>query len=250
MLLQDKVIIVTGATSGIGAATALVAAQEGARVVVAGRREDKGQAVVARIREHGGHALFVRADVTQEAEVEALVSRTVGEFGRLDGAFNNAGIPGPAGQLASIPAEEYRRLMTTNLDSVLTCLRHQIPAMKKAGGGSIVNCASILGSVAAPTFGTYTTAKHGLLGMTKAAALDYAAERIRVNAVLPGPIETEIWGHIQQGDQVFQAFISGVPMGRYARAEEVARPVVFLLSDWASYMTGVELVIDGGYLIR
>jgi NAD(P)-dependent dehydrogenase (short-subunit alcohol dehydrogenase family) len=250
MLLKDKVIIVTGATSGIGAATALVAAREGAKVVVAGRREDKGKAVVASIREQGGHALFVRTDVTREPEVEALVSRTVSEYGRLDGAFNNAGLPSSISPIASVPAEQYRRLMDANLDSVLTCMRYQIPAMKRTGGGSIVNCASILGIVGGPGFGAYTTSKHALLGLTKSAALDYATEGIRVNAVLPGPVETEIWSHLDNGDQALQAFTSGVPMGRHARSEEVARPVVFLLSDWASYMTGVELIIDGGYTVR
>ncbi|OJH37582.1 SDR family oxidoreductase [Cystobacter ferrugineus] len=247
MLLENKVIIVTGATSGIGAATAVEAARQGARVVVAGRRADKGEEVVGHIRAQGGQALFVRTDVTREAEVESLVARTVAEYGRLDGAFNNAGIPGPLGKLADIPPAEYRQLMSVNLDSALLCMRHEIAAMKKSGGGAIVNCASILSHVAGPTFGAYASAKHGLLGMTKAAALDYATEGIRVNAVLPGPIETELWSHLEHGDPVFNAFISGVPMQRSARSEEVARPVLFLLSDWATYITGTALAIDGGY---
>ena len=173
MLLENKVIIVTGATSGIGAATAVEAARQGAKVVVAGRRADKGEELVGHIRANGGHALFVRTDVTQEAEVEALVARTVREYGRLDGAFNNAGIPGPLGKLADLPLAEYRQLMSVNLDSALLCMRHEILAMKKSGGGAIVNCASILSQVAGPTFGAYVSAKHGLLGMTRAAALDY-----------------------------------------------------------------------------
>jgi NAD(P)-dependent dehydrogenase (short-subunit alcohol dehydrogenase family) len=250
MQLKDKVIIVTGATSGIGAATAVEAARQGARVVVAGRRADKGEEVVGHIRAHGGQALFVRTDVTQEAEVEALVARTVSEYGRLDGAFNNAGIPGPLGKLADLPPAEYRQLMSVNLDSAFLCMRYEILAMKKNGGGSIVNCASILSHVGGPTFGAYTAAKHGLMGMTKAAALDYATEGIRVNAVLPGPIETELWGHLEHGDPIFNAFIAGVPMQRSARSEEVAKPVLFLLSDWATYITGTALVIDGGYTAR
>ncbi|QRN97722.1 SDR family oxidoreductase [Archangium violaceum] len=250
MLLKDKVIIVTGATSGIGAATAVEAARQGARVVLAGRRADRGEELVGQIRASGGQALFVRTDVSQESEIEALVARTVREYGRLDGAFNNAGIPGPLGKLADLPAAEYRQLMTVNLDSALLCMRCEIQAMKKTGGGSIVNCASILGLVAGSGFGAYTTAKHGLLGMTKAAALDYATEGIRVNAVMPGPIETEIWSHIQQGEPVRQAFVDGVPMQRAARSEEVAKPVLFLLSDWSSYITGTALVIDGGYTAR
>ncbi|PTL80220.1 SDR family NAD(P)-dependent oxidoreductase [Vitiosangium sp. GDMCC 1.1324] len=250
MLLKDKVIIVTGATSGIGAATAVEAARQGARVVVAGRRADKGEEVVGLIRANGGQALFVRTDVSQEADIEALIARTVREYGRLDGAFNNAGIPGPLGKLAELPAAEYRQLMAINLDSVFLCMRHEIQAMKKTGGGSIVNCASVLGLVAGPGFGAYSSAKHGLLGMTKAAALDYATEGIRVNAVLPGPIETEIWSHIEHGGPIRQGFVDGVPMQRAARSEEVARPVLFLLSDWSTYITGTSLVIDGGYTAR
>lgn len=129
-------------------------------------------------------------------------------------------------------------------------MRYEIQAMKKRGGGSIVNCASILGVVSGPGFSAYSSAKHGLLGMTKAAALDYATEGIRVNAVLPGPIETELWGHVDQGEQLRHAFVEGVPMQRAARSEEVARPVLFLLSDWSSYVTGTTLAIDGGYTAR
>ena len=250
MLLENKVIIVTGATSGIGAATALEAARQGAKVVLAGRREDKGEALAERIRVEGGKALFVRTDVTRPDDIETLVARTLQVFDRLDGAFNNAGIPGPVGTFVDLPAEEYRKLMTVNLDSVMTCMQHEIRAMRKTGGGAIVNCASILGLVGAPAFGAYTTAKHGLVGMTKAAAVDHAAEGIRVNAVLPGPVETEIWDHVNQGEAVLAAFTSGVPMQRYARSEEVARPVVFLLSSWSSYITGTSLPIDGGYLMR
>src|SRR5262249_42232131 len=162
------------------------------------------------------------------ANIEALIARTVREYGRLDGAFNNAGIPGPLGKLAELPAAEYRQLMAVNLDSVFLCMRHEIQAMKKTRGGSIVNFASVLRLVAGPGFGAYSSAKHGMLGMTKAAALDYATEGIRVNAVLPGPIETEIWSHIEHGGPIRQGFVDGVPMQRAARSEEVARPVLFL----------------------
>src|ERR1044071_8679809 len=137
MLLKDKVIIVTGATSGIGASTAVEAARQGARVVVAGRRADKGEEVVGRIRANGGHALFVRTDVSQEADIEALIARTLREYDRVDGAFNNAGIPGQIGKFAEVPTAEYRQLMSVNLDSALVCMRHEIQAMKKSGGGSI-----------------------------------------------------------------------------------------------------------------
>jgi NAD(P)-dependent dehydrogenase (short-subunit alcohol dehydrogenase family) len=141
-------------------------------------------------------------------------------------------------------------LISVNLDSALICMRYEILAMKKSGGGSIVNCASVLSVVGAPSFGAYASAKHGLLGMTRAVALDYATEGIRVNAVLPGPIDTESWSHVEHGDPIRQAFVDGVPMQRAAHSEEVARPVLFLLSDWSSYITGTSLVIDGGYTAR
>jgi len=247
MLLKDKVIVITGATSGIGAATAMEAARQGAKIVAASRRLDKGEELVARIRAEGGQAIFVRTDVGQEADIEALVGRTLHAYGRLDGAFNNAGIPGPIARLEDLPTQEYRELITINLESIFLCMKHQIPAMREKGGGSIVNCASILGVISGPSFGAYTTAKHGILGMTKAAALDYATAGIRVNTVLPGPIETEIWSHIENGDPIRDAFIAGVPMQRSGKSAEVARPVVFLLSDWSSYITGTSLAIDGGY---
>lgn len=248
MLLKDKVIIVTGASSGIGAAAAVEVARQGARVVLAARREAEGAAVAQRIREGGGQAIFVRTDVSRPADIEALVARTLEEHGRLDGAFNNAGIPGPFAPLADIDVDEYRRLMTVNLDAIFLCMKHEIPAMKRTGGGAIVNCASIMGIVGGPTFSPYTAAKHGVVAMTKVAALDYALDNIRVNAVMPGPVDTEIWSHMKNGQQILEAFIAGVPMKRKASPEEIARPVAFLLSDGASYITGAALPIDGGYV--
>ncbi|WP_437675894.1 SDR family oxidoreductase [Sorangium sp. So ce131] len=250
VLLENKVIIVTGATSGIGAAAAIEAARQGAKVVAASRRADRGEEVVARIRAEGGEALFVRTDVTKDDEIEALVASALRAYGRLDGAFNNAGIPGPVGTLEQISADEYRALLGANLDSIFVSMKHEIRAMKETGGGSIVNCSSILGTVGGPSFSPYVTSKHGILGLTKAAAIDYAASGIRVNAVLPGPVSTEIWDHVKNSDPIFQAFIAGTVMGRAASSEEVARPVVFLLSDWASYITGTSLLVDGGYTIR
>ena len=246
-LLSNKVILITGATSGIGAATAVVAARAGAKVVLAARRQENGDALVARIKAEGGDALFVRTDVTVEADIKAMVDRTVEAYGRLDGVFNNAGFASPLTPIADVPVADYLALMQLNLHSVFLGLKYQVPAMKKSGGGSIVNCGSIASTVSAPGFGAYVTTKHAILGLTKSAAIDYAADKIRVNAVLPGPVETEIWDHLQSGEQVLDAFASGTLMKRYARAEEVAQPVAFLLSDWSSYITGTQLLVDGGY---
>ncbi len=246
-LLSNKVILITGATSGIGAATAIVAARAGAKVVLAARRQENGDALVARIKVEGGDALFVRTDVTVEADIQAMVERTVAAYGRLDGVFNNAGFAPALTPVADVPVADYLALMQLNLHSIYLCLKYQVPVMKRGGGGSIVNCGSIASVVTAPGFGAYVTTKHAIIGLTRAAAIDYAADKIRVNAVLPGPVETEIWDHLQSGDQVLDAFAAGTPMKRYARAEEIAQPVVFLLSDWSSYMTGSQLVVDGGY---
>jgi NAD(P)-dependent dehydrogenase (short-subunit alcohol dehydrogenase family) len=246
-MLSNKVVLITGATSGIGAATAMAAARAGARVVLAARRQEMGDALVDRIKVEGGDALFVRTDVTVEADIQALIERTVQAYGRLDGVFNNAGIATALGPIADVPVEDYLALMKLNLHSIFLCLKYQVPVLKKGGGGSIVNCASIAATVSAPGFGVYAATKHAILGLTKSAAIDYAADKIRVNAILPGPVETEIWGHMKDGDKVLDAFAAGTLMKRYARAEEIARPAVFLLSDWSSYMTGAQLLVDGGY---
>ncbi len=245
--LKDKVIIITGATSGIGAATALEAAREGATVVLAARREEVGSALVARIREQGGTAMFVRTDVTQEKDLENLVARTVREYGRLDGAFNNAGTLGAVGALDGMSAESYQQLMDLNLRSIFLSMKYEIPELKRRGG-SIVNCSSISGKIGVAGFGVYMTTKLGVIGLTKGAAMDHAAEGIRVNALCPGPVETELWDPFaEQGQQMLHGFGAATPMKRHARPEEIARPAVFLLSDGASYITGTELVVDGGY---
>lgn len=246
-LLSNKVVLIPGATSGIGAATAVAAARAGAKVVLAARRQENGDALVARIKSEGGEALFVRTDVTVEADIQAMVERTVEAYGRLDGVFNNAGLAFALGPIADVPVADYLALMQLNLHSIYLCLKYQVPVLKKGGGGSIVNCASISGVITAPGFGAYATTKHAVIGLTKSAAVDYAADKIRVNALLPGPVETEIWDHMKDGDKVLEAFSAGTPMKRHARAEEIAHPAVFLLSDWSSYMTGAQLIVDGGY---
>jgi len=246
-ILKDKVVVITGATSGIGAATAIEAAKQGAKVVLAGRREEQGVALVATIRNAGGTAMFVRTDVTDEKDVEQLVARTVKEHGGLDGAFNNAGALDVLGTFDGMTTEDFQKSLDLNLRSIFLAMKYQIPEMKRRQGGYIVNCGSVGSKIAVPGFGVYITAKHAIIGMTKAAAVDYAADGIRVNAVLPGPVATEIWDPLTHGKMMLQGFSAATPFKRHAHPSEIAKPVVFLLSEGASYITGTELLVDGGF---
>lgn len=246
-MLTDKVILVTGATSGIGRATANEAAAQGAKVVLGGRRAERGAEVVAEIEAAGGEALFVATDVTDEAQVKALVAAGVERFGRLDGAVNNAGILGALAPMISWTDEDWNRLMSVNLTAVMHCLRHEIPAMQAAGGGSIVNVASITGHHIQPAYlGPYGVSRMGVLGLSRAAAADHAAEGIRVNAVLPGPVETEVLNHLDEPQAILEQFGGRTLFGRYAQPSEIAKPICFLLSDAASFMTASYLTVDGG----
>lgn len=250
--MHSKVALVTGGTSGIGAATAHAFATEGARVVITGRREREGAAVVDSIKKNGGEALFVRTDVTRESDVAAMVQATLKSFGRLDYAFNNAGIEGTAG----VPTHEqtienYTALMNTNVLGVLLSMKHEIPAMLKTGGGAIVNCSSVAGHIGLAGFGVYVATKHAVLGLTKCAALEYATQGIRVNAVSPGGVATDMLDRLagQAGADVVASIRSLHPMGRIGRSEEIAAGVVWLCSDKASFMTGQSLTLDGGLTV-
>ncbi len=249
MTLQHRVIIVTGGAGGIGRACALILGAAGARVVVTDIVD--GREAVDAIRRQGGEAVFIRADVGIESDVEDLVSETVETFGRLDGAFNNAGVEQCATPLHELSADQWERAMRIDLTGVFFCLKHQIRAMLESGGGSIVNTASALGSVAIPNAAEYVAAKHGVIGLTKAAAADYGARGIRVNAVLPGIIQTQMITRLAD-DPTFAAFFDKLrdrhPIGHFGQPSEVGETVKWLLSDAASFVTGASISVDGGYL--
>jgi NAD(P)-dependent dehydrogenase (short-subunit alcohol dehydrogenase family) len=247
--LQGKVALVTGGTSGIGRSTAVLFASAGARVVVAGRRDAEGEETLGLVREAGGEGLFVRTDVAQAAQVEALVRRTVETFGRLDVAFNNAGIEGTWTPIVKQTEEDWDRTIAINLKGTWLSLRAEIRQMlAQGGGGAIVNMASVAGLMGSAGAATYAASKHGVLGLTKSAALECASYRIRVNAVCPGVIETPMEQRLFR-DPDFNRFVLGLhPLGRFGQPGEIAAAVLWMCSDHASFMTGQSLVLDGGML--
>lgn len=247
--MEDKVALVTGGTSGIGRAAALALSRAGAKVVVAGRREAEGYETVALIEKAGGQGKFIKADVSNEGEVEKLVADTVSKYGRLDAAFNNAGIEGEVGkQTHEQSAANYRAVMDINVLGVLLAMKHEIGAMLKNGGGSIVNNASVGALVGFPGVSVYVASKHAVLGLTKTAALEYAKQGIRVNAVSPGGIETMLNRFTGgPGSDFFNQLAGMHPVGRLGRPEEIAEAVLWLSSDKASFVTGLSLTADGGW---
>lgn len=249
-ILEDKVVLVTGGGSGIGRASAVALAAAGAKVVISGRREREGFETIGLIKKAGGQGTFIQADVTKEAEVETLVAQTVAAYGRLDAAFNNAGIEGEVGpKVHEQTVANYRAVIDTNVLGVLLAMKYEIAAMLKTGGGSIVNNSSVGGLVGFPGVSVYVASKHAVLGLTKTAALEYARQGIRVNAVSPGPIETPMLHRFTGGaDSDFsKQLANAVPLGRLGRPEEIAQAVVWLCSDTASYVTGQSLAADGGF---
>jgi NAD(P)-dependent dehydrogenase (short-subunit alcohol dehydrogenase family) len=244
MILQDKVALVTGGTSGIGRATAIAYAQQQAKVVVVGRRMDEGEETVRLIKEAGGEAVFVQADVTKETDVKAMVDKAVGVFGRLDIAFNNAGVVGENPSLIEQTEAEYDYTMNVNVKGVWLSMKYEIAQMLKQGSGSIVNTASAVGVVALPEILLYTASKHAVVGLTKAAALQYAKAGIRINGVAPGSIATDLF---EAATDEVKAYLAGLhPIGRVGTLLEVANAVLFLSSDLASFITGETLMVDGG----
>ncbi len=247
-IFKGKVALVTGAGSGIGEATALLYAAYGAKVVVSDINEVGGNATVAKIKEKGGDAIFVKTNVGNAAECEQLVKTTVNTYGRLDMACNNAGIGGEMNNIADMSIEGWHNIINVNLNSVFYCMKYQIAQMLKNGGGAIVNMASILGAVGFASSAGYVSAKHALLGLTKNAALEYSAQGIRTNAIGPGFIETPLLSSLDDATKGFLTTLH--PIGRLGKSEEVAELVIWLSSDKASFVTGSYYPVDGGYLAK
>jgi NAD(P)-dependent dehydrogenase (short-subunit alcohol dehydrogenase family) len=247
--LEGKVGLVTGGTSGIGRETAVLFAKAGAKVVVTGRREVQGNETIEMVRAAGGDALFVKSDVSKAAEVETLIQKVVERFGRLDIAFNNAGIEGVQAPIVRQSEEDWDRTIAINLKGVWLCLKYEIRQMlRQGGGGAIVNMASIIGLIGTAGVAAYSASKHGVIGLTKTAALENAKSGIRINAVCPGFTETPMADRIFRAPAVRKYAVDCHPIGRFGRPAEIAEAVVWMCSDRASFMTGQSLVLDGGFL--
>jgi NAD(P)-dependent dehydrogenase (short-subunit alcohol dehydrogenase family) len=247
-MLEHKVALVTGGTSGIGKATALALGAAGAKVVLSGRRESEGENTANLIRQAGAECLFVRSDASSEADVQALIEKTVASYGRLDVAFNNAGIESPTKPLHEQSVEDFDKLTAINVRGMFLCMKYEIQQMLTQGAGVIINNSSMGGIIAFAGISPYNASKHAVMGLTRSAALDYAKQGIRINAVNPGLIATEMMDRLTSpGSTPQQTAASIVPMGRMGEPDEVAAAVVFLCSDAASYITGQSLLVDGGY---
>ena len=246
--MTQKVALITGGATGIGKSTAMLLARKGIKVVISGRREAAGQKAVEEIRARGGDAAFIAVDVDREAHVRRLIEFAIEKFGRLDLAVNNAGISNETKTIGDSDPAKFQAMLQTNVMGVYLCMKYEIQQMLKNGGGSIVNLASIAGLNGIPYAGPYAATKHAVVGLTKSGALDYATQNIRINAVAPGAIKTDIIaGSIAQG-QYDEATISAMhPMARMGNPEEIARGIAWLLSDEATFVTGHVLNIDGGF---
>lgn len=249
--VENKIALVTGGGSGIGRATALAFAREGAKVVVADILVEGGEETVNRIKSGGGEAVFVKANVTQAAEVETIVKQAVDIYGRLDCAFNNAGIAGAAARTADYTQAQWDRVIAINLTGVWLCMKYEIQQMTTQGGGAIVNTASVAGLVGFRHGPAYVAAKHGVVGLTKTAALEYAKAGIRVNAVCPGVIRTPMFERgLQVDPRIAETMSAREPIGRLGKPEEIAEAVVWLCSEAASFVTGLPMAVDGGWVAQ
>src|SRR6266568_865170 len=249
--VEGKVALVTGGASGIGRATALTFAREGAKLVIADMNENGGHQTVQMIKENGGEAIFVRTDVSQAVEVQALISKAVETYGRLDCAHNNAGIAGGVRALtAEYPEDRWQQVIAVNLTGVWLCMKYEISQMLHQGGGTIVNTASAAGLVGGRGMSAYVASKHGVVGLTKTAALEYAKQGIRVNCVCPGYIQTPMTAPGMEDPERMALMLASEPVGRMGNPEEVAETVVWLCSDAASFVTGHTMTVDGGYVAQ
>ena len=244
--MSNPVVLITGALTGIGRATAFAFANEGARMVVSGRRDDAGEALVTELRSLGAQAEFVRADVRHENEVQNLVDKTVARFGRLDVAVNNAGTEGKPGPITGQTVESYAATFDTNVLGVFLSMKHELRVMQAQGAGSIVNLSSTMGHRGAPGASLYTASKHAVEGLTKSAALEAAAFGVRVNAVAPGPVETAMLDRFTGTADRKAGLVAGVPLKRTGRPEEIADTIVFAASSKASFITGQIIAVNGG----
>jgi len=245
---QDKVAIVTGATSGIGRAAAIAYAREGAKVVVAGRRATEGEETVRLLQAQGGEGIFVKTDVSKAVQVKELVERTLQKFGRLDIAFNNAGIEQVPLPFLEQDEETFDQVVDINAKGVWLCMKYEIPAMLKTGGGSIVNTASVFGVIGVPGDEIYIASKHAVIGLTKSAAVEFGKEGIRVNAILPGVVDTDMYQRFAGEKPEFRAQMTAMhPIGRMGKPDDIADAAIWLSSGKASFVTGHSLMVDGGY---
>jgi NAD(P)-dependent dehydrogenase (short-subunit alcohol dehydrogenase family) len=244
--MSSKVVLITGALTGIGRATALAFAREGASVVVSGRRDDAGEALTSELRALGADAEYLRADVRREEDVRALVDKTIARFGRLDVAVNNAGTEGKPGPVVEQTAESYAATFETNVLGTLLSMKHELRVMQPQGSGSIINLSSTMGSRGAPGASLYTASKHAVEGLTKSGALEGSAFGVRVNAVAPGPVDTELLDRFTGSAERKAGLIAGVPLKRAGKPEEIAQAVVFLASERAAFITGQVIGVNGG----
>ena len=251
-MLQDKVVLVTGGSTGIGRATAKILAAEGAIVAIADVQDEEGEKTCAAITEAGGRASYYRTDVGEYDAVRSTIAAIVDTHGRLDGAFNNAGIEGPTARILDVDMADWERVIRVNLTGVFVCMKCEIEQMvKQEAGGNIVSTASAAGLIGIPGAASYNASKHGVVGLTKTVALEYATKQIRVNAVCPGFIETPMLNRVTDASvKIREQMIGAVPMRRVAQPSEIGETVAWLLSEKSSYVTGVAMPVDGGWVAQ